>query len=461
MARLTRIMVLLAAAAALAMACDDSKSRNGDSDSDTDADTDTDTDTDADSDTDSDTDTSCPPGWHLEGGECVPDAHTCPYLGGKFALEQQGCAGITFPPEASCVPFEQTGCDFSFEATLSGKDTTFHGAVEIDGRFAGTLFVGLGLNSMVLDCTGQAEALGGRAAFECVTRSTPSFDCDFDAVRAEGCEHGGEECPEVDPGTLPQPARQHTRWVTLGDSISTGFGASPGHGYTALLWHNDGVWYPDWCARDLETFFPDLEKNNFAQNAVTTVEVLGWQLDQIPTGADQPTLITITIGGNELIHDYGRSPPRDTAVYGCEDADCLTWSYSFQDRLEQIFVFLRDDARFPEPIDIYIADIYDPSDGTGDISGSGLPDWPDGLVTLGYWNERIRETAVEYDATVVCIHDIFLGHGLFHDDPDNPYYDATDPTYWYFINLEDPNDLGYQAVRRVFWEAIATDLGIE
>ena len=52
-------------------------------------------------------------------------------------------------------------------------------------------------------------------------------------------------------------------------------------------------------------------------------------------------------------------------------------------------------------------------------------------------------------------------HGLVHDDPNNPHPDADDPTYWYFINLEDPNDLGYQAVRQVFWQAIAGDLGIE
>jgi hypothetical protein len=29
-------------------------------------------------------------------------------------------------------------------------------------------------------------------------------------------------------------------------------------------------------------------------------------------------------------------------------------------------------------------------------------------------------------------------------------YRPADPTYWYGINLEDPNDRGYDAVRRLF-----------
>ena len=35
-------------------------------------------------------------------------------------------------------------------------------------------------------------------------------------------------------------------------------------------------------------------------------------------------------------------------------------------------------------------------------------------------------------------------------DRRNPNYRPDDPHYWYFKNLEDPNDRGYDAIRRVF-----------
>ena len=30
------------------------------------------------------------------------------------------------------------------------------------------------------------------------------------------------------------------------------------------------------------------------------------------------------------------------------------------------------------------------------------------------------------------------------------HYDALDPHYWYYANLEDPNERGYDAIRRLF-----------
>jgi hypothetical protein len=38
------------------------------------------------------------------------------------------------------------------------------------------------------------------------------------------------------------------------------------------------------------------------------------------------------------------------------------------------------------------------------------------------------------------------------------HYDRKDPHYWYFINLEDPNERGYDALRRLFLNAMAAHL---
>jgi hypothetical protein len=48
-----------------------------------------------------------------------------------------------------------------------------------------------------------------------------------------------------------------------------------------------------------------------------------------------------------------------------------------------------------------------------------------------------------------------LGHGIHCRQSWGKHYDANDPHYWYYSNLEDPNDRGYDAIRRVFLAQIA------
>ena len=37
----------------------------------------------------------------------------------------------------------------------------------------------------------------------------------------------------------------------------------------------------------------------------------------------------------------------------------------------------------------------------------------------------------------------------------DPAYRADDPHYWYYANIEDPNERGYDAIRRIFLNEIA------
>jgi hypothetical protein len=66
---------------------------------------------------------------------------------------------------------------------------------------------------------------------------------------------------------------------------------------------------------------------------------------------------------------------------------------------------------------------------------------------------------------VVPVHEVFLGHGIHCRQFWRTHYHWRDPHYWYFENIEDPNDRGYDALRRVFLCAIAADhnsiLGID
>lgn len=56
------------------------------------------------------------------------------------------------------------------------------------------------------------------------------------------------------------------------------------------------------------------------------------------------------------------------------------------------------------------------------------------------------------------MHGTFLGHGIHCLKFWLSHYRAEDPRYWYYDNLEDPNDRGYDALRRVFLHAMARTL---
>lgn len=257
---------------------------------------------------------------------------------------------------------------------------------------------------------------------------------------------------------VPALAFQH-KWregkvllVGLGDSITDGFGASLGRGYFELLIHNDDKLIPDMKGKYLSTVFPSLSARNLSVSCSVSAEHLN---DQLPLLERQPDdvfgIVVITTGGNDLIHDYGTTEPRDGAMYGCTYEQGELWANNFRKRLEMLLDGVKE--RFPGGCEIFLANIYDPTDGIGDIHRAPipLPPWPDGIKILSLFNEHIREAAEARSFVhLVDIHSEFLGHGIHCRDRHNPHYRRDDPFYWYYSNLEDPNDRGYDAIRRLF-----------
>ncbi len=58
---------------------------------------------------------------------------------------------------------------------------------------------------------------------------------------------------------------------------------------------------------------------------------------------------------------------------------------------------------------------------------------------------------------VVPLHDHFLGHGIHCRKFWRAHYRPRDPCYWYHENIEDPNDRGYDALRRIFLRTIVDE----
>jgi hypothetical protein len=141
-------------------------------------------------------------------------------------------------------------------------------------------------------------------------------------------------------------------------------------------------------------------------------------------------------------------------MYGATLDQAAPWIEKFEKRLCKMIELL--EARFPGGCMIFLADIYDPSDGVGDPASILLPDWPDCMAIHQAYNDVIHRCADQFPSVhVVPMHDTFLGHGIHCTQPWRKHYRGQDPHYWYAVNLADPNIRGYDAIRRLFLIEIA------
>ena len=248
---------------------------------------------------------------------------------------------------------------------------------------------------------------------------------------------------------------RRVRLIGIGDSVTAGLGAnSPAHSYFNRLIQNPTDETEDMHGKCLSAVVPNLEHEDLAQSGSTSEqhwEIVREKLQQ--QEADVFGLVVMTSGGNDLIHNYGRLPPKECAMYGATLAEAAPWIDSFNKRLDSILDTIV--ARFPGGCEIFLANIYDPTDGVGDAPSVYLPHWPDGIAIHSEYNRVINECAERrQNVHVVPLYEAFLGHGSHCRQFWRSTYDSSDPHYWYFDNIEDPNDRGYDAIRRVFLNSI-------
>src|SRR6266540_2475604 len=152
-------------------------------------------------------------------------------------------------------------------------------------------------------------------------------------------------------------------YVALGDSMSIDdYAGGVGRGAASLLFRNRDTDFPDWAGRDQAT--AGYTAQILARDGAVSTDVLERQLPLIDR---RPALVTITMGGNDLLAAYGDS----TAAQSVIDRVAATGE-AILSRLRA----LAADCR------IIVTTVYDPSDGAGEVPTAGLPAWPDapGLV---------------------------------------------------------------------------------
>ena len=225
-------------------------------------------------------------------------------------------------------------------------------------------------------------------------------------------------------------------YVALGDSISIDeYAGGHGRGGASLLASNRDDDFPVWRGRDLGAPPWSL----LATDGGTTASLLMNQLPRLEQNRHRPRVVTLTIGGNDVLSTYGdtRGALKVIATVARRVDEAL-------DRLAQVVA---------PRASVAVGTVYDPSDGTGDASQVGLPPWPDVVSVLAELNASLRAAAGRHGAAVADIHDRFLGHGLSQGNPAQGDPRPSDRDLWY-CNVIEPNAWGASAVRAAFWQAL-------
>lgn len=195
----------------------------------------------------------------------------------------------------------------------------------------------------------------------------------FWLTRPEGVGPAGPAVPRA-PFTIVWTTRP-VLLLGLGDSITAGFGAStPDKSYFRRLAANPPGEWPDMQDICLKAVLPNLQTEDLARSGSTSLDHLKYQVSRLsPADTNTFGLVVMTTGGNDIIHDYGRSAPREGAMYGATLAQAAPWIANYQSRLDKMLLQIR--ARFPGGCAVFLANVYDPTDGVGLVWSAGMPPW--------------------------------------------------------------------------------------
>jgi len=245
-----------------------------------------------------------------------------------------------------------------------------------------------------------------------------------------------------------------TEYVALGDSMSIDLypaldagetdvavalerdvhaGAIAPLGAASLLHRNDDMRWPEEQANDLVSRWPGIGFTSLASDGATIGDVFGEQLPQLEE-SDAPSLLTLTVGGNDLLSAFSTKPRLSLLEAIARD-------------VADAYEFLLDALHRARPNAlVVVATIYDPSDGTGHIPGVLEQAGPLPLPVLAGLNDRIRALAHATPRTALAdAHAHFMGHGVLAPEEDR----------WYWRrSLIEPNARGASEIRRLWLEVL-------
>lgn len=203
-------------------------------------------------------------------------------------------------------------------------------------------------------------------------------------------------------------------------------------GPSSLFYKNDDESHPDESGNDLSAMFPGIGYRRLATDGATIGDVFGEQLVQLGE-SDDPSIITLTIGSEDLFSAFSRTPT--PALLERIAAD-----------LVEAYDLLVAGIRAAQPNSlVLLTTVTDPSDRTGRVKGI-LDDRPLNLTAMDAFNTHIRRLTSDSEwLHLADANGHFLGHG------------ATQPEehrwYWRRSPLE-LNSIGANELRKVWLETL-------
>lgn len=204
-------------------------------------------------------------------------------------------------------------------------------------------------------------------------------------------------------------------------------------GAASLLYRNDDARYPEFEGQDLVTRYESLAHLNMAEDGATIGDVFGSQLPQLEE-SDVPTLLTLSVGGNDLLSAFANRPDATLLRSVVRDVG---------DALE----FLVEALRRARPNSVLIGTtVYDPSDDSRKIPGVFEGAGPLPLEFLHELNARMRSIFTGSPrAGIADAYGHFLGHGVTAEPAD----------CWYWRrSWVEPSAVGASEIRRLWLDAL-------
>lgn len=260
------------------------------------------------------------------------------------------------------------------------------------------------------------------------------------------------------------------RLIVMGDSISAGYGTSDPTGsiypytplaYFGLLDVNDNSVWPTEMTTSLAAEFNvdgGVPTINVAVPGATTASMISspdqrTSLDTKLFGSSSSvsgqTIVVITIGGNDLVAQL------ESDLETASDSNAASNLANAISNIRAVINYFTP-AKFPDGVAIYLANVYDPSGGTGMLTGACADSISGGLDPnavsdpyiegiLSNWESAYVSLATELNFSIVDAHGGFLTHGV------------TATNTYFYSDCIHPNNDGHNELRNLFFEAI--DLG--
>lgn len=236
----------------------------------------------------------------------------------------------------------------------------------------------------------------------------------------------------------------YSLYVALGDSMTTdhyptcdvrGLDLPPARldpvGAASLLFQNDDARWPEFKRQDLASASPGVTLLPLGLDGATIDDVTTEELARLGHDSDDPgILVTLTVGGNDLLEALGAGRYLDLAVR------------RIVERYTELVETIREELTNAR---LVLATVYDPTDGTGLLPGleayGRLP-----LEYLNRFNDHVRATAASHERIRLAdVHRHFLGHGV----------NAPEAERWYWKrNIIEPSARGASEIRRVWLESL-------